>query len=231
MKKKISNQARGWLLALTFLFAGLLLWVLWSSGFFDAASSAEGLHTYIQQFAPLSHLVFFLLQLASVIIAPIPSNLTTAAGGFLFGPVPAFLISSAAVVLGSIIVFLLSRLLGQAYVEQFITEKNLTRYGEIIRRKQDIFLFLAFLLPFFPDDLICIMAGLTSISFKRFAFLVVAARPWGLWVASAVGGSVLQIPLPGMFLLDLAGGLFFMFALRYGDRFEEKVIEAIKAKI
>lgn len=228
MKDKNTKAIRLLILSVSLFLGFFMLWVLWTTGFFQAAGTPETMHNYIQQFAPLSHLVFFFLQLASVIIAPIPSNLTTAAGGFLFGPVPAFLLSAGAVTLGSIIVFQLSRLLGQAYVEQFISKKNLTKYGEIIRRKQDTFLFLSFLLPFFPDDLICILAGLTQISFRRFLILVVLARPWGLLAASAIGGSVLQIPLYGMVLLGSIGVFFFLFAMKYGDRFEEKVIERLK---
>ena len=188
----------------------------------------EALHQYIQQFAPYSHLVFFLIQLASIIIAPIPSNLTTAAGGLLFGTGAAFLLSTTATILGSIIVFQLSRVLGGPFVERFISDRNLNRYREVLRRKCDTFLLLAFLFPFFPDDLICIMAGLTQISFRRFLFLVIIGRPWGLLAAAAVGGSTLQIPLWGMVLLGVAGLFIFILAMRYGDRFEDAVIEKLK---
>ncbi len=52
-----------------------------------------------------------------------------------------------------------------------------------------MFLTLAFLFPFFPDDLLCILAGLSSLSFRCFAVIVLLARPWGLLFASALGGA------------------------------------------
>ena len=159
-KKKSAGRTAALLISI-FLVTGLI-WMLWKTGFFDAAHS---------------HLVFFLIQLASIIIAPIPSNLTTAAGGLLFGTGAAFLLSTTATILGSIIVFQLSRVLGGPFVERFISDRNLNRYREVLRRKCDTFLLLAFLFPFFPDDLICIMAGLTQISFRRFLFLVIIGRP------------------------------------------------------
>lgn len=225
-----NKKSKGWLTALlaaVILVLGLL-WMLWSTGFFAAANSLEDLHQYIQQFAPYSHLVFFIIQLASIIIAPIPSNLTAAAGGLLFGTTAAFLLSTAATILGSVIVFQLSRTLGGPFVSHFISQGNLNRYGEVLRKKRDTFLLLAFLFPFFPDDLICIMAGLTQISFRRFLFLVVIGRPWGLLAAAAVGGSTLQIPLEGMVLLGLAGLVILILAMRYGDRFEDVIIEKLK---
>ena len=70
-----------------------LCWSLWASGFFQVVHSPDGMRDYIQQFATYSHAVFFLLQLISVILAPIPSNLTTLAGGLLFGAWASFLIA------------------------------------------------------------------------------------------------------------------------------------------
>lgn len=227
---KLEKERITWMvtLVITLFLLGLLVWALWASGFFTAIHSVEEMHHYIQRFAPYSHLVFFLLQLTSVILAPIPSNLTAAAGGLLFGTLPAFLLTAGAVILGSVIVFSLSRALGKHFAEHFISRRNLQKYEEIIHRKRDTFLFLAFLFPFFPDDLICIMAGLTKISLRRFLFLTVIARPWGLLVASAVGGSVLHIPLGVMVLLGAAGLLLFLLAMKYGDRFEEKLIDKLK---
>jgi len=212
----------------TLLLLGLLTWCLWASGFFTAIRTPEGIESYIQRFAPYSHLVFFLIQLASVILAPIPSNLTAAAGALLFGALPAFLLTTGAVVLGSAVVFQLARILGQPFAERFLSGAFFERYGEVIRRKRDSFLFLAFLFPFFPDDLLCIMAGLTDIPFRRLLFLVAVARPWGLLVACAVGGSVLRIPLWGMALLGAVGAILFILAMKYGDKFEQAILEKLK---
>lgn len=170
------------------LLAGLAL-LLGSTGFFEAARSQEGLRRYIERYTPHSHLVFFALQLSSVILAPIPSNVIAAVGGLLFGTLPAFFLTAGAVLLGSAIVFALGRALGRPFAERFISRGRLEKYAEVIRRKRNTFFFLAFLFPFFPDDLLCIAAGLTDIPFSQFFLLVALARPWGLLAASALGGS------------------------------------------
>ena len=86
---------------------------LWRSGFFAALSSQQALQDYISQFAPYSHLCFFLLQFLSVVLAPIPSNLSAAAGGMLFGTWPSFFLTIAAVLSAALLVLLLARALGQ----------------------------------------------------------------------------------------------------------------------
>ena len=160
-----------------------------------------------------------------MVIAPIPSNITAAAGAFLFGLWPSFLLTWGAVAAGSAIVFMLARLLGQKFAGQFVSEKLSDRYLDVIRRKRDVFLLLAFLFPFFPDDLLCILAGLTDISFKRFFLLVIAARPWGLLVACMVGSATVSIPLWGMALLGAAGLAVFLLAMKYGDKLEDAIMK------
>ena len=220
-----------WFLALA---AGLLCAgggvFLWRSGFFAAATSQEALRAYIQQFAPYSHLCFFLLQLLSVVLAPIPSNVTALAGGVLFGTLTAFLMTYAAVALGSVLVFALARGLGREAVNRFVGRKVSEKYREVIQSKTDIFLILAFLFPFFPDDVLCILAGLTNIPLGRFAVIVLAARPWGLLVASALGGASLSLPWWGMALIGVCGVILFLLGIKYGDRVEESVLRRLRRK-
>lgn len=213
--------------AAVILLGGCVL-ALYLTGFFEAATSTEGLSAYIESSAPWSHLVFFFLQLVSSIVAPIPSNVTALAGGILFGTVPAFLLTWAAVVLGSLTVFFLARALGQDFVSGFVGHKLSARYLELIRRKRDTFLFLAFLFPFFPDDILCILAGLTEIGWKRFLLLCLLGRPWGLLVSCAVGGSALHLPLWAMILLGALGVAVFVLAMIFGDRLQDKLAEKFR---
>lgn len=205
--------------------SGLLLW---QTGFFSCLGSLEAMRAYIARFAPFSHLFYFLIQLLGVVAAPIPSNVTALAGALLFGTWPAFLLTWGAVVAGSVLVFWLARVLGQRFVDRLVNQKVSDKYLDLIRRKRDVFLFLAFLFPFFPDDLLCILAGLTDIPLGRFCLLVLVARPWGLLVSCLVGGSVLQIPYWAMALLGAAGLAVFLVCMKYGDRWEQRLLDHFK---
>ena len=212
--------------AVVLLAGGGLL--LWQTGFFASLGSLENMQAYIARFSPFSELLYFLIQLFSVIIAPIPSNITALAGAMLFGMWPAFLMTAAAIVCGSVLVFWLARVLGRSFADRLVNRKISERYLEVIRRKRDIFLILVFLFPFFPDDMICILAGLTDIPLPRFLAIVVLTRPWGLLFACALGGSALSIPLWGMVLLGLLGLMVFLVVLKYGDRWEEELLRRFR---
>lgn len=212
---------------LLLLAAGLFLY---ESGFFRAASSVRGVKDYIESFSPYSHIAFFLVQLFSVVLAPIPSNLTATAGGVLFGTWPAFFMTAGAVLGGSVLVFCLARLLGRPFAERLVSRRVSERYLELIRSKRDAFLVLAFLFPYFPDDVLCILAGLTDVPAKRFVLIVVLTRPWGLLFASALGGAAIRMPLWLLVLFGVAGIALFLLGLKYAEDIEAWVTRRLNRR-
>lgn len=226
----MKNRQKIFVLAAAALLLSAGGWFLYSSGFFQAIRSVESLRAYIINFAPYSHLLFFLVQFLSVVLAPIPSNIVAAAGGLLFGIWPAFLITFGAVVSGSLLTFTLARALGRDFTDRIVSQKLSEKYQGILRAKAPIFLTLAFLFPFFPDDMLCILAGLTSLSFRRFALIVVLTRPWGLLFANALGDSALGLSPWVMVPAALLGLALFLLGMKYGDRLEEKILACLKER-
>jgi uncharacterized membrane protein YdjX (TVP38/TMEM64 family) len=108
-------------------------------------------------------------------------------------------------------------------VEQKVSDK----YLSLLERKRDSFLVLVFLFPFFPDDLICILAGLTDIPFRRFALIVLLTRHWGLMVASLAGANLFTAPGWMLPVLAAAGVILFLLGLRYGDAVEESLLRRL----
>ena len=210
-------------LALCLGLLGLGCWFLYRTGFFAALSSTQALEAYIEQFSPFGELAFFLLQLLSVLIPPIPNNMLALAGGVAFGFFRSFLLTILAIYVGSLLMFLLARKLGRPFVELF-SHSSWEKYLGILRARHDFFFLLALLLPYFPDDLLCLLMGLTDIPLRRFLIIVVLARPWGLLFASTLGSLVLTLPLWAIILLFLAGAAVFLFGLKYGVRIEEWLI-------
>ena len=201
---------------------------LWRSGLLSDIHSVYELRMLIDRAGPLAWLVFFILQMLTVIIAPIPSNVTMVAGALALGFARALLIGVAAIICGSLIVFLVARRLGRHAVQRLIDRGILDKYLPLIEEKQDMFLFLTLLFPFFPDDALCILAGLTSIPTVRFFVIMAVARPWGLVVAALVGCGVIRLPIWGWCAVFIAMCALFFFAMKYCAPIEEALLRAVR---
>ena len=55
-------------------------------------------------------------------------------------------------------------------------------------------------------------------------------RPWGLLVASALGGASFSLPWWGMALIGLGGLGLFLVGMKYGDQVEERVLRRLRRK-
>ena len=212
------------------LFIALLGGFLYKTGFFEIATSIDDIRDYIERFSPYSYGLFFMIQLLSVVVAPIPSNVTSLAGAAVFGTLASFLLTFGAVVLGGAIVFALAQMLGRPFVERFVSRRDIDKYLDLIHRKETAFFAMAFLFPGFPDDILCFLAGLTDISFKRFMVLVALCRPWGLLFSCFIGGNAVELPPLALAAVGVVGLLIFIIVMKYGDRWETMLLKKFEEK-
>lgn len=96
--------------------------------------------------------------------------------GYLFGALPGTLYTLVGVLLGSAVVFGASRLSGRPYVERVLTADTLDRWDRLLDRTGVLGLFVLFLLPTVPDDVLCFVAGLSEIDPSTFLALVLFGR-------------------------------------------------------
>jgi uncharacterized membrane protein YdjX (TVP38/TMEM64 family) len=192
-------------------------------GWFKLFESNEKVREYVASFGALAPLAFFLLQFFQVIVSPIPGNVTTIAGGMLFGFFPAFLISTGAIFLGSICAFLLGKLFGRPLVEKIAGKTVIDKYMMTVSSRQKIVLIIMFLMPFFPDDILCLIAGLSAMSVAQFALIVILTRPWGLLFSAMLGSGFIKMPEWGWITLICGAIVLFILSIKYAPIIEERV--------
>lgn len=186
-------------------------------------SSRESVRDFVDQFDPYGPLAFFMVQAMQVIVAPIPGNVTALAGGALFGLWPGFLISTGGLFLGSVAAFAIARYYGRPIVEKLVKPQLVDKYIDTIANRHFVLLFLLFLFPFFPDDALCLIAGISALPFHVFLLLVVLGRPPGMFVASLVGSGVAVVPWWGWaIIVAVSAGILYL-AYRYKDTLDAKL--------
>ena len=103
------------------------------------------------------------------ILAPLPAFVVTFANGLAFGGFAGWLISLTGHVLASSVCFAIARRLGRRRVEALVSARGLDSAYRWLDRWGPHAVFLTRLVPGISFDGVSYAAGLTSISFKRFA--------------------------------------------------------------
>ena len=186
-------------------------------------SSRENLKDFVRQFDPYGPLVFFVLQTMQVILAPIPGNVTALAGGAIFGLWPGFLLSTGGLLVGSCAAFGIARFYGRPLVERFVKPETIDKYIDTVAQNHFVLLLLVFLMPFFPDDALCLIAGISALPFHVFLLLVILGRPPGMFVSSLVGSGIAVVSWWMWIIIAVVSGVLIYFAYRYKDVLDEKL--------
>lgn len=173
-------------------------------------STLETIQAFLLQFGIWTPLAFFLLQLLQIIIAPIPGGTVGLVGGALFGIFGGSLLSISGTLVGSAFVFLLSKRFGRPFVLKFASPKLVEKYDNIKESKLNAILFAVFLFPLFPDDMLCFIAGLSSMKFKTFLIVALLGRAPSVFLNTMVGSGVMS-DNPTQFIV--AVGLYAMLIL------------------
>jgi uncharacterized membrane protein YdjX (TVP38/TMEM64 family) len=153
-------------------------------------TSREALEAYIKSFGVLAPIVFVFIQMLQIIIAPIPGNITGMVGGALFGVYKGFVLSAAGLTLGSVLAYYLAKIYGRKLIYKLVNEQELQKYENKLNDDKGIMIIFGFfILPFFPDDILCFLAGLAGIDITKFIVMVLFGRIPGMYMASLVGNA------------------------------------------
>lgn len=181
-------------LSVLLLIVGIVYWTLYSTGTLDKIDSVADLKRTIKGFGIWSRLFFLVLQFLQVTFVPLPSAITTLAGTILFGPLQAFLLSITGIFIGSLLAFHLGRKWGKPLARWIIGDSYEKLEKTLTKGKYMFFLMLLF--PFFPDDMLCLLAGATNMTYRFFINSVLIARPISLFFLCFIGSGQI-IPFSG----------------------------------
>ncbi len=158
--------------------------------------SVSSLKEYILSTKEKGVFIYIILQLMQVVFLPIPASVICIVGSLIYGPLLGGIYCCIGVLLGSYISFFLGRFFGYKLVSWVVGKDNVDKYASIIKTRGVFFLGLAFLLPMFPDDILCFIAGITKLSVKQFFWIALITRPIGVICMSYFGGGYI-IPFSG----------------------------------
>jgi len=165
----------------------------------------QAISDFLQQYKSYGLVILSLLMLAQVFLALIPGQALMIASGYLYGAPMTIAVVATTTILGSQLAFWLARRCGRPLIDKLTSPKVMERWDRLAGNCGPGFFFLTFLLPVFPSDMMCYVAGLGKVSPKGFFAANFAGRLLGAIAFTLFGAFGFRPPL--WFWIAVASGL------------------------
>lgn len=170
---------------------GYLIWDVIATGpITSLLTNRDQLVEVVSSWGIFAPFVYIILQIIQTVVAPIPGQIVGGIGGFIFGPW-GILWTTIGTLIGCYIVFRIARRFGRPLIEKLFKKSVLDKFDFILGSKStSLILFLIFLLPGFPDDMICYLAGLTKLPIRQLMIILVLGRFPVIVVTNFIGEGI-----------------------------------------
>ena len=139
--------------------------------------------------------IFIGLTVFQVVVLPIPEAVTILLGVAIYGATWSFVLSVIGTMIGSLISFMLGKVFGRKLCNWMFGKDNTEKYARILNEKGRFLFIIMLLFPAFPDDMLCMIAGITSMSYAYFTVICLVTRPVMIGLTAYLGSGV--IPFSG----------------------------------
>ena len=161
-------------------------------------STVQDFQNYMKGFGIAAPLVLLFFQALQVAVPILPGYLGCIGGAIAFGPAVGFWCNYIGISVGSIAAYYLGRKYGVSLVLSMFSKTQYEKWKKRIEnsRSYAVFLFVATLLPAFPDDLFCYFSGLMNMNSKKFIWIIILGKPWCILAYSLLADGLASGMMP-----------------------------------
>jgi len=161
--------------------------------FIENARNPVYMREFLHSFGSAGFLVYVLIQTIQVIVLVIPGDLFSICGGFIYGIPLGFTLTFLGLMLGTVIVFYISRIFGYYLISSFISKEKIEKMSAVLNStKGTIGMFILFIIPFLPKDIMIYIAGLTPVKAYKLFIIYGLSRIPGTLVWVSVGANTYE---------------------------------------
>lgn len=156
--------------------------------YIDIVRNPKKLKSIITSYGRYGVFVFLILQVSQVVAFFIPGEFVQIAGGYVYGPFLGSIISVIGITFGSIIAYVVSKVLGIAFLYKILSKKRLTFFKKMLDLKNiNSIVFILYLIPGIPKDILAYVCGISRMNLKNFIIYSTLGRLPGIVISSYFG--------------------------------------------
>ena len=180
-----------------------LYFLIFRRDIISGMNSLDDVISYLKSFDGIHGIgIYLVIQILQIVISVLPGQVFQIAAGIVFGILPGLLFSILGILLGTTAVYYIARWLGADAMNDMLTSERAPKImGMLNSEKAYIAIFICYLIPGFPKDLMAYLAGLSSVKFRAFLILSTTARIPALLMSLVFGDMMGSSNRTGMIVI------------------------------
>jgi len=216
-----------------FLFLSFIFYITvkYTPIIYNIISDPEKFKNFLNSYGKINIFVFIFFQALQVVIAAIPGELIQIAGGYIYGIYWGTLYSIIGIFIGSVVTFFISRIFGFSIIKTLIPQNQIDKFNFLINnRNAEIALFVLFLIPGIPKDVLVYISGLTPIKPIKFFFISMIARFPAILASSYIGTSLQEKDYFQVIMVSTLAAVLFVLGILTRDKIINKLMKFLNKK-
>lgn len=207
-------------LLLIFIVLGIPLIVYFNNPhIIDHFRSLNAVNAMLAEYETGSIFIYIGVQIFQIVVSIIPGQIIQFAAGYAYNFWLAYLFSIIGIALGTLLTFYIAKLLGHDFVHMAFGEERVNKYMKRINSKKGfIILFILFLIPGVPKDMLTYVAGVSEIRFLPFLIMNLVGRTPALMGTILIGSFARSHSYVGMYILIGVAVVLFVLGLIFKDK-------------
>lgn len=183
----------------------------------------------IMSYGEYSIFAYIILQAMQVIAFFIPGEIIQIAGGYIFGTLKGSVFSIIGITIGSAFIYGISNLFGRPLVNRIISKKHLELFEKILKLGSiNYVVFLLYLIPGIPKDVLGYICGISNITFKNFITYSTLGRIPAIIVSAYFGAGIDKGKPEVLFFIGVISTVLFIIGVFKGERLIKSLVKKEK---
>ena len=199
----------------------------------DNFKSFEDIIEFLKMYKTESILIYIGVQVLQIVISIIPGQAFQFAAGYLFGFPMGLVYSLIGAVVGTTISYYIAKFLGKDAMHLFFGEERTSYFLERLNSKKAYtIVFLIYLIPGLPKDVLSYVAGISDMNYKLFLVFSLMGRVFGMSGSLLIGAFYFKKHYVAMACIGIFAVIAFIVCVikrkeinDYMDKFYDKIVE------
>ena len=197
--------------------------VLAKPAWMEFFESRDSLNAFLDAHQSQSWWILLGIQVVQIVISAIPGQVAQFAGGYALGLWAGYLVTILGCVIGTTIAYYLAKMLGRDAVELFFSEEKTAEFLEKLNSKKAYaIIFILYLIPMVPKDMIVYVAGLSKFRLAPLMVLSLVGRTPAMLAGILMGDLLRSENYLSLIILLIVTGVLLLLCILYRKQLTDK---------